>query len=34
MQMLAGQAAALARVEPAAEVVRRLWEDAVALLPG
>lgn len=34
MQMLAGQAAALARTEPAGEVVRRLWEDAAALLPG
>ena len=32
MQMWAGQAAKLARTEPAAEVVRRLWADAVALL--
>src|SRR6266705_2617162 len=30
----AGQAAALARPEPAGEVVRRLWEEAEALLPG
>ena len=33
MQAWAGQAAALARAEPAAETVRRLWEDAQALLP-
>ncbi len=33
MQAWAGQAAALARAEPAGEVVRRLWEDAQALLP-
>jgi nitronate monooxygenase len=32
IQAWAGQAAALARAEPAAEVVRRLWEDAQALL--
>jgi len=32
--MLAGQAAALARAERAGDVVRRLWEDAVALLAG
>src|SRR5579863_418155 len=34
MQAWAGQAAALARPEPAGEVVRRLWEEAEALLPG
>ena len=34
MQAWAGQAAALARAEPAGEVVRRLWEEAEALLPG
>jgi nitronate monooxygenase len=33
MQAWAGQAAALARPEPASEVVQRLWEEAVALLP-
>jgi len=33
MQAWAGQAAALARVEPAADVVRRLWAEAEALLP-
>ena len=33
MQAWAGQAAALARVEPAGEVVRRLWAEAQALLP-
>lgn len=33
MQPWAGQAAALARAEPAAEVTRRLWEEAQALLP-
>jgi len=33
MQAWAGQAAALARAEPAAEVVRRLWTEAEALLP-
>ena len=33
MQAWAGQAAALARPEPAAEIVRRLWEEAEALLP-
>jgi nitronate monooxygenase len=32
MQAWAGQSAALARAEPAAEVVRRVWEDAQALL--
>ena len=34
MQMWAGQAAGLARAEPAGDVVRRLWEDADAHLPG
>jgi nitronate monooxygenase len=33
MQAWAGQAAALARAEPAAEVVRRLWTEAETLLP-
>ena len=33
MQAWAGQAAALARPEPAAEFVRRLWDEAQALLP-
>jgi nitronate monooxygenase len=33
MQAWAGQAAAMARPEPAGEVVRRLWEEAEALLP-
>ncbi len=33
MQAWAGQSAALARAEPAAEVVRRLWQEAQALLP-
>jgi nitronate monooxygenase len=33
MQAWAGQAAALARPEPAGEIVRRLWEEAEALLP-
>ena len=32
MQAWAGQAAAMARAEPAAEVVRRLWDGAQALL--
>jgi len=32
MQAWAGQSAAMARAEPAAEVVRRLWQDAMALL--
>ena len=32
MQMWAGQAAGLARAEPAGEVVRRLWDEAQALL--
>src|SRR5216683_2997872 len=34
MQAWAGQAAAMSRPEPAGEVVRRLWEEAEALLPG
>src|SRR6266700_58855 len=34
MQAWAGQAAAMARPEPAGEVVRRLWEEAEALVPG
>src|SRR5438067_10881047 len=34
MQAWAGQAAALARPEPAGEIVRRLWEEAQELLPG
>ena len=33
MQAWAGQAAALARPEPAADLVRRLWDEAQALLP-
>ena len=33
MQAWAGQAAALARAEPAGEVVRRLWHEGKALLP-
>lgn len=33
MQAWAGQGAAMARAEPAGEVVRRLWEEAQALLP-
>jgi nitronate monooxygenase len=34
MQAWSGQAAALARRDPAGEIVRRLWEEAQALLPG
>src|ERR1700758_915605 len=34
MQAWAGQAAALARAEPAGELVLRLWREAEALLPG
>jgi nitronate monooxygenase len=34
MQAWAGQAAALARPEPAGEIVRRLWDEARALLPS
>ncbi|MBV9782255.1 MAG: nitronate monooxygenase [Acidisphaera sp.] len=33
MQAWAGQAAALARPEPAGEVVRRIWQEAQQLLP-
>ena len=33
MQAWAGQAAALARIEPAATLARRLWTEAEALLP-
>jgi nitronate monooxygenase len=33
MQMWAGQAAALASAEPAAAIVRRVWEEASGLLP-
>ena len=32
MQAWAGQSAALARAEPAGEVVRRLWEETQTLL--
>ena len=32
MQAWAGQSAALARAEPAAEVMRRIWEGAKAIL--
>jgi nitronate monooxygenase len=34
MQAWAGQGAALARPEPAADFVRRMWEEAQVLLPG
>jgi len=34
MQAWAGQAAALARAEPAGELVFRLWAKAKALLPA
>jgi nitronate monooxygenase len=34
MQAWAGQGAALARLEPAADFVRRIWQEAEALLPG
>ncbi|MDB5378433.1 MAG: 2-nitropropane dioxygenase [Rubritepida sp.] len=34
MQLWAGQGAAMARAEPAGEVVRRLWAEAEELLPG
>ncbi len=34
MQAWAGQAAALARAEPAVEVVVRLWQEAETLLPS
>ena len=32
MQVWAGQGAALARAEPAADVVQRIWRDASELL--
>jgi len=32
MQAWAGQSAALAKAEPAADIVRRLWEGAKAIL--
>jgi len=32
MQAWAGQSAALARAEPAAKILQRIWSDAVALL--
>jgi nitronate monooxygenase len=34
MQAWAGQSAALARAEPAADLARRIWEDAQAILGG
>jgi nitronate monooxygenase len=34
MQAWAGQAAAMARPEPAGEIVARLWREAEVLLPG
>ena len=34
MQAWAGQAAALARAEPAAHIVQRLWQEATTLVPG
>ena len=34
MQAWAGQAARLATTEPAADLVRRLWSEAEALLAG
>ncbi len=34
MQAWAGQGAALARPEPAADLVRRIWDEAQVLLPG
>jgi nitronate monooxygenase len=33
MQAWAGQSAALAKAEPAADVFRKIWEQAQALLP-
>ncbi|HLJ64976.1 MAG TPA: hypothetical protein VKT70_12765 [Stellaceae bacterium] len=33
MQVWAGQSAALARAEPAGEIVRHLWEGVQKLLP-
>ena len=34
MQLWAGQSAALARAEPADQIVQRLWQEASLLLPG
>jgi nitronate monooxygenase len=34
MQLWAGQSAALARAEPAQEIVQRLWQEALRLLPS
>ena len=34
MQLWAGQGAAMARAEPAGDLVRRLWTEAESLLPG
>jgi len=34
MQLWAGQSVALARAEPAEEIVQRLWQEALKLLPG
>ena len=34
LQAWAGQSAALARAEPAGEIVQRMWREAEALLPG
>jgi hypothetical protein len=33
MQAWAGQSAALARAEPAGDIVRRVWREAEVLLP-
>jgi hypothetical protein len=33
LQTWAGQSAAMARAEPAGEIVRRIWDEANALLP-
>jgi nitronate monooxygenase len=33
MQAWAGQSAALARTEPAGDLVRRAWDEAESLLP-
>ena len=34
MQLWAGQSAGMARAEPGAEIVHRIWEQALGLLPG
>jgi nitronate monooxygenase len=34
MQAWAGQSAALARAEPAGDVIRALWDEARTLVPG